>query len=278
MFKRKEQKEVEAQKLLEAAEALRKHHPGMGCRKMSYLLKQQGWGRDKIEVLLLREGYRVVHHPNKFKTTHSVRFHNYRNLIEGKKIADINQVVQSDITYYLVGGKTYYLVFIIDIYSKRIVGYRASENMEAISNQKALEQMIALRGVANLNRLIHHSDRGSQYHSHAYVERLKSCKIRISMCIESWENAYSERINRTIKEEYLDYWNIKNFDELKRGVKKAVQNYNEHRPHWNLNLQTPIAFEQNIKNIPMTKRKKISIYKKKEESSPHKNTNAIEKK
>jgi transposase InsO family protein len=275
MFKRKERKEIEAQNLLQAAEEIRKIHPGMGCRKMSYLLRQMGWGRDKTEGLLLQEGFRVEHRMNKFKTTHSIRLHSYKNLIEGLEIRDINQVVQSDITYCLVGGRFYYLVFIIDVYSKRVVGYQASESLEAVSNQKALEQMIKLRGEKNLKGLIHHSDRGSQYHSNAYVERLQSCKIKISMCIESWENAYSERINRTIKEEYLAYWNIKDIHGLKRGLRKAVQNYNEHIPNWNFNLQTPVAFEQNIKNLPMAKRKKILIYKKEEKSYPHKNMGTI---
>jgi transposase InsO family protein len=270
-FKRKERKAIEVQKLLQSAEEIRKIHPAMGCRKMSYLLRRRGWGRDKTEELLLEEGFRIEYRINKWKTTHSIRSHNYKNLIEGMQIRDINRVVQSDITYYLVGDRFYYLVFIIDIYSKRIVGYQTSENMEAWNNQKALEQMIKLRGEKNLKELVHHSDRGSQYHSNAYVDRLRSCKIKISMCVESWENAYSERINRTIKEEYLDHWNIKDIQGLKRSVNKAVRNYNEHRPHWNLNLQTPVAFEQNIKNIPMAKRKKISVYKKEEQSYTHKN-------
>jgi GT2 family glycosyltransferase/transposase InsO family protein len=272
MFKRKERKAIEAQNLLQSAEEIRKVHPAMGCRKMSYLLCRSGWGRDKTEELLLQEGFRIEHRINKRKTTHSLRSHSYKSLIEGLQIRDINRVVQSDITYYSVGYRFYYLVFIIDVYSKRIVGYQASENMEAWNNQKALEQMIKLRGEKNLKGLIHHSDRGSQYHSNDYVERLRSCGIKISMCIESWENAYSERINRTIKEEYLDQWNIKNFHELKQSLRKAVRNYNEYRPHWNLNLQTPVAFEQSIKNIPMRKRKKMSIYKKEEGSYTHKNT------
>jgi transposase InsO family protein len=254
------QKEEESEQLLKQASAIRREHPGVGCRKLSIRLKQSGWGRDKTEALLLANGYRVQYGTKGWKTTHSIRLHQYKNLIRGKKIRDINRIVQTDITYYPIKGEHYYFVFIIDVYSRRIVGYSASRNMEAANNRKALEQLITLRGAAQLKGLIHHSDRGSQYHSTAYVERLKSCGIKVSMCVQSWENAYGERINRTIKEEYLDYWEIKNFEQLKRCVDKAVKHYNEQRPHWNLGLKTPAQFEKDLKNIPVSKRKTIVIY------------------
>jgi transposase InsO family protein len=266
-LQRQARKALEAEALLRQASALRKQHPGAGCRKLSHQLKQQGWGRDKLEALLLSNGYRVQYAPKGWKTTHSIRLHRYKNLIKGIKIRDINRVVQTDITYYQVNGKYYYMVFIIDVYSKRIAGYNVSPNMEAKSNRQALEQLIALRSQASLKGLIHHSDRGSQYHSKAYVERLQTCGIKISMCIESWENAYAERVNRTIKEEYLDYWKIENFEQLKRCVDRAVKHHNEQRPHWNLGLKTPVQFEQQLKTIPMAKRKTIVLYKKDDKAS-----------
>jgi transposase InsO family protein len=269
-LKRLEQKAAEAAGLLKEAAAIRKCHPGAGCRKLSFQLKRNGWGSDKVEALLLANGYRIQYSPKGWKTTHSVRTHQYKNLIEGLKVRDINRVVQTDITYYFVHDKYYYLIFIMDVYSKRIVGYQVSGNMEAACNLRALEQFITLRGEQALKGLIHHSDMGSQYHSTKYVARLKSCKIRISMCLESWENAYSERVNRTIKEEYLDWWEIENFEQLKRSVDRAVKHYNEQRPHWNLGLQTPVQFEEMLKTQPMAKRKVMTIYKKADDKNGQK--------
>ena len=248
------------EQLLQKAMAIREKHPMMGCRKISHLIKEPGWGRDKVEQLLLWNSFGLEYGINYHKTTHSVRIHCFKNLIEGLTIWDINQVVQSDITYYFVNGKFYYLVMIIDIYSKRIVGYNVSDNMEARCNEKALQQLIKLRGKGNIKAMIHHSDRGSQYHSKKYLSMLKDCQIQISMCNEAWENAYSERINRTIKEEYLNNYKINSYMELKNKVAQAVKLYNEFRPHWAIGLMTPVEFEKAIQTIPLTERKKMKIY------------------
>lgn len=77
-------------------------------------------------------------------------------------VSNINQVVQSDITYFLLKDTFYYIVFIIDVFSKRIVGARVSNHLRAIANLEALKQLIKLRGLDKLFGLIHHSDRGTQ--------------------------------------------------------------------------------------------------------------------
>jgi len=74
----------------------------MGCRKIALILKKPGFGRDKTEALLMAAGFRVIYPPNYTKTTHSVRFNQFGNLIEGLVIQYINKVVQTDITYLWV--------------------------------------------------------------------------------------------------------------------------------------------------------------------------------
>lgn len=247
--------------IFEQASKMRITHPGTGCRKMALDMVCKGWGRDKIENLLLKNGYRLYYRPNYIRTTRSQHELYFPNRIEGLEVTNINQVVQTDITYYRGREKFYYLVFIIDVYSRRIVGYAASKTLEAEGNIKALKQMLKTRRHDNLTAMIHHSDRGGQYIDKEYLAILNGHQMTISMCDAAWKNAYAERVNRTIKEEYLDRWEISSFVMLTRLLKKAVDHYNHSRRHKNLNWQTPIQFEKNVKNIPLDDRIKMKLYK-----------------
>jgi transposase InsO family protein len=251
-----------SQQFIDKAEALREDHPEMGCRKMALMLKQPGLGRDKTEALLIRAGFRIIYPPNYIKTTHSVRFRQFGNLIEGMVLRSINKVVQTDITYLWVKDRFYYLVFIVDVYSRFITGYHASCALEAEANMQALRMMIQLRGKENIKGLIHHSDRGSQYHCKQYLGILKEHGIKISMCNEAWQNAYTERINRTIKHEYLRHRNIDCLQTLRKEMDRAIKLYNNKRPHWSLLKQmTPAGFEEYVNNLSKAKRPKMMIYK-----------------
>ena len=253
---------------IEKAEILRETHPEMGCRKMALILKEPGYGRDKTEELLLASGFRVYYPPNFAKTTHSVRTNRFSNLIEGLTIRNINKVVQTDITYLWVKDRFYYLVFIIDIYSRLIIGYHASCGLEAIADIKALKMMIHLRKKENLKDLIHHSDRGGQYNSLAYLKILKEHGIRVSMCKAAWENAYTERINRTIKHEYLRHREIDSLATLCKELKRAVYLYNNQRPHWSLLQQkSPVEYEKYISHLSERNRPVMTIYKNENEKT-----------
>jgi len=268
MLKRHQSGVQRSQQFIEKAEAIREDHPEMGCRKMALMLKVPGWGRDKTEVLFMSSGFRIIYPPNYTKTTHSVRFRQFANLIEGLIIKSINKVVQSDITYLWVKDRFYYLVFIIDVYSRVITGYHASEGMEAEANMKALQMMIVRTGKGNLKGLIHHSDRGSQYNCNKYLDALKQYGIKVSMCDEAWENAYTERINRTIKHEYLRHKKIDCLRTLRKEMDKAVRLYNEKRPHWShVQQMTPSTFEEYVNKLPKAKRPKMVIYKPPEKLS-----------
>src|SRR4051812_6754298 len=94
----------------------------------------------------------------------------------------------------------------------------SKRKLEAEANIKALNMMIQLRGKENIKGLIHHSDRGSQYNCQEYLNALKNHGIKVSMCIEAWENAYTERINRTIKHEYLRHREIDSLKTLSKEL------------------------------------------------------------
>lgn len=234
--------EVFDEKVLELvleAEALRKDHPGCGVEKMYYTLKPDFMGRDRFVDLMMDLGFRLKKKKNYKRTTYASSIY-YPNLIKGMYIDAPAMVWQSDITYIYVDGNFYYAVFIIDVYTKKIVGYQVSNHMRATANIKALQ--MALK--EHTAPLVHHSDRGSQYTYKEYINLLTDNQSRISMALTAQDNAYAERINRTIKEEYLDHWKPANYQQLQRMIRKAVKYYNTQRPHDHLGKISPVTFEQ----------------------------------
>lgn len=267
LLKRRHQAYEKTRQFIEKAELIRRVHPEMGCRKIALKLREVGFGRDKVEGILLGSGFRIIYPPNYTKTTHSVRINQFKNLIQGLEINGINKVVQTDITYFWMNESFGYLVFIIDVYSRLIVGYHASTDLESAANMEALDMMIQLRGAKNLRGLIHHSDKGSQYHSKEYLQVLRDHRIEISMCDYAWQNAYTERINRTMKYEYLRHRKIDTIEKLKKHLERDVIAYNTDRPHWSLPQQmAPASFEGYINKLPKSMCPKLSIYKDNKEN------------
>ncbi len=247
--------EEKAYSLMLDSDMIRKEHPGCGVEKMYHILKPDWIGRDKYVELMMELGYRVKRKKNYRKTTIAGEKY-WPNLIEGMLVDSPSTIWQSDLTYICIGLKHYYAVFIIDVYSKKIVGYCLSDHMRAEANVKALK--MALK--QNKPPLIHHSDRGSQYTYSGYVDLLKQHSIAISMSGSAQENAYAERVNRTIKEEYIDLWNPVTYKQLKNKIKKAVNNYNNKRPHLSIGRQTPVQFEQNWIKLDKKQRPIMTIF------------------
>jgi transposase InsO family protein len=147
-------------------------------------------------------------------------------------------------------------VFILDVYTRKIVGYQVSDHMRATANVAALKMAFK----ENKPPLIHHSDRGSQYVYDVYVRMLTEEKCQISMGLIAQDNAYAERINQTIKDEYLRHWKPSTYEQLSRDVKRAVNNYNTKRIHENLNKMTPLKFEENWSTYSSENRPVLRIF------------------
>jgi len=239
---------------------VRQFHPGMGLRLMYNQFNPEGIGRDAFIALGLINGFRLRKYTNPIKTTRAVKSSRYPNLLVNKWVTDINQVWVSDIFYFSISGTHHYIVLIMDVYSRRIVGYNAADNLRAENNIKALAMALNLRGIDQYNQqLIHHSDRGTQYISDNYTNLLDEFGIQISMCTNVLENAHAERVNGTIKNDYLRRWNIKNGKNLNKWLKRAVDGYNN-RQHDSLSKQTPINYEIYLKELNDDKREKMNIF------------------
>lgn len=247
--------DLKINQLVLEADDLRTDHPGCGVEKMYRTLKPDFIGRDRFIDTMMDLGYRLKRKKNYKKTTIASKIY-YPNLIKGMKVNRPSTIWQSDITYIPIGNKHFYAVFIIDVYTKKIVGYSIADHMRATANMKALK--MALK--KNVAPMIHHSDRGSQYTYKEYIKLLENNGCKISMALSGQDNAYAERINRTIKEEYLEYWKPKTFSQLKLMTKKAVHNYNNKRIHNNIDGKIPAEFIKEFALLASQQSKTITIF------------------
>lgn len=241
--------------LVMEADQLREEHPGCGVEKMYDTLRPDFIGRDRFVSTFMELGYRLKRKKNFKKTTYSSSIY-YPNLIKGMEVNAPSMIWQSDITYIRVGEKFYYAVFIIDVYTKKIVGYQVSDHMRASANVKALQMALKHHKAP----MIHHSDRGSQYIYDEYIKLLTGNGCQISMAKTAQDNAYAERINRTIKNDYIEYWKPKDFEQLKRLVTKAVNQYNNNRPHDNIGKLSPASFEKRFLEETTLQPQSITIF------------------
>lgn len=213
----------------ELASNLREDHRQMGCRDMYYALREKmPRGRDWTEQVLLRSGFRVKM-PTRSFTEAGVDI--CGNLIEGRTITGPNQVWQTDITYVWCNRRWYYVSFVLDVFNRQIVGSYCSRNLSAASQVRCLAKAHARQKGHDLSGLIIHTDRGVQYTSGEYKAYLAHHGFTHSMAHYAWQNAYCERVNRTIKHNYLAHYTLANYWALCQGVAKAVRLYNGSKPH-----------------------------------------------
>ena len=131
----------------------------------------------------------------------------------------------------------------IDIYSRKIIGYAIGKTLSSELTLAALQMTIATRNVKNL---IHHSDQGIQYACQAYTELLKEHGIRISMSAKGnpYENAYMESFFKTLKQEEVYLWQYESYDDVITRVSCFIEDvYNRKRLHSSLGYRPPEEYE-----------------------------------
>lgn len=255
------QRKTIAEQCVSIMNKTRVNHKRMGSRAMFYASGQRPpVGRDIFEEIGLSNGFRVKRKKNKLKTTWGQRVTVYPNLVEGLVLTGINQVWQSDIFYQIQKGKVYYGVTITDIYSRELLALQLSRSLKAKENIKALRQALLARQGYNLKGCIFHSDRGSQYISDVQTKLVLDYKMKLSMCKMPQQNAYVERIQGTIKNQYLCDLELKD-NSLNRISQKVIHLYNHERPHQSLNMMTPEKYKNHVENLPKSVRPEMLIFK-----------------
>lgn len=250
---RKSQKRLGGRKLLFKMDSfIHEHRISIGRDAFFNLLSERG--------LLVRKRKRIK--PITTFSDHWMRKH--PNLIGNFYPTAPNQLWVSDITYIIVGDGFAYLSLVTDAYSRKIVGFYLSIGLAAEGCIKALN--MALNNNPILGRLIHHSDRGSQYCCFDYVGILNDNFIRISMTQngDPRENAIAERVNGILKDELFEKEYV-NYNQAVKGISIAISTYNHQRPHGSIDYLTPI--EAHFRSGTLKRRWKNYYSKKKEKET-----------
>ena len=239
--------EVDLGLVLALVKAEREQQPRLGVRKLYHLiapeLKAAGvkLGRDRLFKELGNAGWLVARKPSEWPKTTQVdpNLPVFKNLIKRLVATGPNQVWVADITYIRTQEAFMYLGLITDRWSRKIVGYHLGETLETEQVLKALG--MALKGLKGSERPIHHSDRGCQYASYAYVRAVEQAGLTMSMTEKnhSAENALAERVNGILKQEYWLDANFENGRHARQATAHGVCMYNTRRPHTALKMATP---------------------------------------
>ena len=217
----------------------------LGARKIWHLInsKEPGFvGRDRLFGIMASHGLLNPRRKRSIRTTWSASWlKRFPNLAQDVIPTASNQLWVSDITYIATSSGFLYLHLVTDAYCKLIIGWSLSRTLHASFTLEALR--MAIRHVnCDLTGLIHHSDRGCQYCSEAYVKLLQDNKIKISMTQtgDPRDNPIAERVNGILKTEWFDGNDFQGYEDAYARVAEVINVYNTQRPHLSLNYQTPI--------------------------------------
>lgn len=228
--------------------------PRLGGRKLHQVLQKElaeagvEVGRDRFfKVLAQRDLLLEPQRPAFPCTTHSG--HNlpvFTNQVKDLDLSAANQVWVSDITYVRTLEGFMYLALLTDKWSRKIVGHHCGDSLEAEGCLKALD--MALKELPEQARPIHHSDRGSQYCCHLYVDRLRERQLGVSMTEQDHcaENAMAERVNGILKQEYGLGVEFRTKADALGASAQGIWLYNTRRPHTSLGYRTPEQMHQNL--------------------------------
>ncbi len=245
--KREEEQAFEQAIVVDLVRSVRKNIPRIGGKKLHFLLQgklighQIKLGRDGFFEVLRAHDLLVSRRRRRVQTTWSGHgLKKYPNLIEEMIPLNPNALWVSDITYIQVGGLWNYVIFITDAYSHKVVGYNVDDHMTAQFCEVALDQALS-QWQERSKPLIHHSDRGLQYCSAVYTEKLLDADIQISMTQngDPRENAIAERVNGIFKTDFAMDQHFENLEQAKSSIHNMVFHYNHTRPHLSCDRLTP---------------------------------------
>lgn len=222
--------------------------PKYGYRRMTHELRRRGEIANHKRVLRLMREENLLVRRKKFrpKTTQSNHgLPKYKNLVQDFTPTGVNQAWVSDITYIRLGQGFVYLAMIMDLFSRRCIGWALSRNPNAELTLDALNMAIALRG--DVTGCIHHSDQGVQYAAQNYVQRLLDMGMKPSMgeVGNSYENAHAESFFKTLKNEEVWMNEYETIEDVFCNIKQFIEEvYNKKRLHSSIGYKPPIEYEK----------------------------------
>ncbi len=242
--------DTEEMKLKNEIQAIAIDFPRYGYRRVTIELHRRGFEVNNKVVYKLMGIDNLLCMKRAFvpKTTDSE--HNlpvYPNLTKDFVVTGINQLWAADITYIRLVREFIYLAVIIDVFSRKCIGWKLSRDIDAKLALAAVDMALSDRKDMSISNLIHHSDQGVQYASREYVDRLKENGIKISMSRKGnpYDNAFAESFIKTLKYEEVYLWEYETYDEAHKNIKKFLEVvYNKKRVHSSIGYITPEEFEK----------------------------------
>ena len=226
--------------------------PCYGYRRIAKELQRRDFFVNHKRILRLMREDNLLCLKRSFKhlttdSNHGLRV--YPNLAQNMVLTGINQLWMSDITYIHLQREFIYLAVIIDVFSRKCIGWELERHLRASLPLGALQKALETRWHDELDGLVHHSDRGVQYASTDYIACLKDHNIQISMSRKGnpYDGAFIESFIKTLKYEevYLkDYETF--FDAYDNLAQFLEQVYNEKRLHSSLGYLPPSEFEDQL--------------------------------
>jgi putative transposase len=247
--KERQRRQADMELVVALVLAERQLQPRLGARKLQVLIRRPlavagvKLGRDRLFEVLRAQGLLVAPVAAEYPCTTDSYHHLpvFKNQIRDRCLTKPNEVWVSDLTFIRTAEGFLYLSLVTDKYSRKIVGYHCGETLAAAGCVLALE--MALAGLPAGDYPLHHSDRGSQYCCHEYVNSLVGRGLGISMTEQDHcaENALAERMNGILKSEYGLGRELKSKQQARGAVAQAVSLYNTRRPHTALGYRFPEA-------------------------------------
>lgn len=244
----KEKADAELRDLIEKIQSV---HPRSGYRTVGEYLMREGVrvGERRLRRVMRQYGLKAKMKKAFVHTTDSNHSHRvYPNLLLGKTIRGLNQAWASDLTYIRIVNGFVYLAVILDLFSRKVIGWSISRNLDADLALNALE--MAMRQRKPEPGCIHHSDRGVQYLCHRYVSLLQEHQFEISNSAKGnpYHNAFVESFMKTLKQEEVYLGNYETYLDVIENVPGFIEDiYNEKRIHSGIKYLTPNELEKKIK-------------------------------
>ena len=227
-------------------------HPFYGYRRLTHELKRRGWavGERRVRRMMREDNLLRLRKTRRFQTTDSRHDRPiYPNLARDLRPAGLNQLWVADITYVRLRAEFIYAAVVLDVFSRRVVGWAIGPGLETELPLAALEQ--ALEARRPTGELVHHSDRGTQYASHKYVDKLRANGVRISMSRKGnpYDNAFAESFMKTLKTEEVYANEYETLEEAQAEIGRFVEViYNRKRLHSALGYRPPAELEAELAN------------------------------
>jgi transposase InsO family protein len=227
--------------------------PGYGYRRVTRELNRRSIIINHKKVLRIMKEWNILCRRKKaFKPVTTQSDHDckiYPNFARGLKVTGLNKLWVADITYIRLLHEFIYLAAVIDIFSRKCIGWCLGRNIDTQLTLNALNMAIKKRKPLDFLEVIHHSDRGVQYASQPYVDRLVELGIEISMSRSGnpYDNAFAESFMKTLKIEEVYIKEYETFEEAHKNIKHFIDLvYNKKRLHSSLGYVPPEEFEMEV--------------------------------